>query len=84
MLIAAAWYQVLACTEIGFAFTPLAKAADSPLEALRARARPEDCVSGPTFVGARITADLAADGVLLDFKSAAAHWGRCPSGPPGS
>ncbi|MGW3569623.1 hypothetical protein ACWDSL_38160 [Streptomyces sp. NPDC000941] len=103
MLIAAAWYQVLARTPIGFAFTPLAKAAladpgaftltrllqlphrdlvadvvaqlhqaaHGPLEALRARTRPEDCVGGPTFAGAHITADadLAVDGLLLDFKS---------------
>ncbi|MFE2972608.1 hypothetical protein ACFXKC_55580 [Streptomyces sp. NPDC059340] len=104
MLIAAAWYQVLARTPIGFAYTPLAgavledpaaftfprllelpdrdlvadvtaqlhKAARGPLEALRARTRPEDCVGGPMFAGARITADadLAVDGLLLDFKSA--------------
>lgn len=104
MLIAAAWYQVLARTPIGFAFTPLAKAAledpgaftfarllqlpdrdlvadvtaqlhkaaHGPLAALRARTRPEDCVGGPTFAGARITADadLVVDGLLLDFKSA--------------
>jgi hypothetical protein len=104
MLIAAAWYQVLARTPIGFAFTPLAKAAledpgaftltrllelpdrdlaadvtnqlhaatNGPLEALRARTRPEDCVGGPTFAGAQITADadLVVDGLLLDFKSA--------------
>ncbi|WP_333741111.1 hypothetical protein [Streptomyces sp. IBSBF 2806] len=76
MLIAAAWYQSLARTPIGFAFTPLAnaalenpgaftltrllelpdralvadvtaqlhKAAQGPLEALRARTGPEDCV----------------------------------------
>ncbi|MYZ37249.1 MULTISPECIES: hypothetical protein [unclassified Streptomyces] len=104
MLIAAAWYQVLARTPIGFAFTPLAgtalkdpgaftldrllqlphrdmvadvtaqlhKAAHGPLEALRARTRPEDCASGPTFAGARITADadIVVDGTLIDFKSA--------------
>ncbi|MFD4392638.1 hypothetical protein [Streptomyces sp. NPDC058495] len=103
MLIAAAWYQVLARTSIGFAFTPLAKAAledpdgftlprllklphpdmvddvvdqlhkaaHSPLQNVRARTRPEDCHGGPTFAGARITADadLAVDGLLLDFKS---------------
>lgn len=103
MLIAAAWYQVGARTPIGFAYTPLAKAAfeapDSftlarllelahrdlvaditaqlhtaaggPLQALRARTGPEDCVGGPTFAGARITADadLAVAGLLLDFKS---------------
>ncbi|MFG2540099.1 hypothetical protein ACGFU4_33170 [Streptomyces sp. NPDC048511] len=104
MLIAAAWYQVLARSPIGFAFTPLAKAAledpgaftltrllelphrdlvadvtnqlhaaaHGPLEALRARTRPEDCTGGPTFAGAQITADadLVVDGLLLDFKSA--------------
>ncbi|MBB1261598.1 hypothetical protein [Streptomyces alkaliterrae] len=104
MLIAAAWYQVLARTPIGFAFTPLAKAAledpdaftltrlldlphsdlvadvaaqlhkaaHGPLEALRARTGPEDCIGGPTFAGAQITADadLVVDGLLLDFKSA--------------
>jgi hypothetical protein len=104
MLIAAAWYQVLARTPIGFAFTPLAnaaledpdaftftrllelphrdlvadvtaqlhKAAHGPLEALRARTGPEDCVGGPTFAGAQITADadIVVDGLLLDFKSA--------------
>ncbi|WP_406172024.1 hypothetical protein OIE52_50300 [Streptomyces canus] len=104
MLIAAARYQVLARTPIGFAFTPLAKAAledpgaftfarllelphrdlvadvtnqlhkaaHGPLEALRARTRPEDCVGGPTFAGGQITADadLVVDGLLLDFKSA--------------
>lgn len=43
-----------------------------PLEALRARTRPEDCVGGPTFAGAQITADadIVVDGLLLDFKSA--------------
>lgn len=104
MLIAAAWYQVLARTPIGFAFTPLAKAAledpgaftftrllelpdrdlvadvtnqlhaaaHGPLEAWRARTRSEDCVGGPTFADAQITADadLVVDGLLLDFKSA--------------
>ncbi|MFB6819702.1 hypothetical protein ACFCV8_34760 [Streptomyces sp. NPDC056347] len=104
MLIAAAWFQVLARTPIGFAFTPLAKAAlddpgaftftrllelpdrdlvadvtnqlhaaaHGPLEVLRARTRPDDCVGGPTFAGAQITADadLVVDGLLLDFKSA--------------
>ncbi|MEU9197890.1 hypothetical protein [Streptomyces hundungensis] len=103
MLIAAAWYQVMARTSIGFAFTPLAetalgdpsgftlrrlldlphpdmvddvvdqlhKAAHSPLQDLRDRTRPEDCHGGPTFAGARITADadLTVDGLLLDFKS---------------
>jgi hypothetical protein len=50
----------------------LHKAAYGPLEALRARTRPEDCVGGPTFAGAQITADadLVVDGLLLDFKSA--------------
>ncbi|AEM88530.1 hypothetical protein [Streptomyces violaceusniger] len=49
----------------------LYKAARGPLEALRARTRPEDCVPGPTFPTDRITADadLAVDGILLDFKS---------------
>ncbi|MBK3570971.1 hypothetical protein [Streptomyces sp. MBT62] len=104
MLIAAAWYQVLARNAYGFAFTPLAKAAledpgvftltrllelpyrdlvadvaaqlhkaaAGPLEALRARTGPEDCVGGPTFAGAQITADadIVVDGLLLDFKSA--------------
>ncbi|MFE7552952.1 hypothetical protein [Streptomyces gardneri] len=103
MLIAAAWYQVLARTSIGFAFTPLAgaaledpggftlsrllelphpdmvddvvdqlhKAAHGPLQDVRAVTRPEDCHGGPTFAGARITADadLVVDGLLLDFKS---------------
>ncbi|MER7694323.1 hypothetical protein [Streptomyces sp. NPDC097610] len=99
MLITAAWYQVLARTPIGFAFTPFArtaledpgaftfdrllqlphrdmvadvtaqlhKAVHGPLEALRARTRPEDSVGGPTFAGARIT---VVDGTLIDFKSA--------------
>ncbi|QDO37915.1 hypothetical protein FNV62_06820 [Streptomyces sp. RLB3-17] len=104
MLIAAAWYQVLARTPIGFAYTPLAKAAledpaaftltrllelpdrdlvadvtaqlhkaaHSPLQALRAGTRPGNCVGGPTFAGAQITADadIVVDGLLLDFKSA--------------
>ncbi|QDN64259.1 hypothetical protein [Streptomyces sp. S1D4-14] len=50
----------------------LHKAAHGPLEALRARTRPEDCVGGPTFAGAQITADadIVVDGLLLDFKSA--------------
>ncbi|MEV5903404.1 hypothetical protein [Streptomyces sp. NPDC052127] len=49
----------------------LCKAADSPLDALRARTRPEDCTPGPTFPTVRISADadLAVDGLLLDFKS---------------
>ncbi|GAA1150284.1 hypothetical protein [Streptomyces javensis] len=49
----------------------LYKAATGPLEALRARTRPEDCTPGPTFPTDRITADadLAVDGILLDFKS---------------
>lgn len=49
----------------------LYKAADGPLDALRARTRPEDCTPGPTFPTDRITADadLAIDGLLLDFKS---------------
>ncbi|MFJ8827672.1 hypothetical protein ACIREE_38775 [Streptomyces sp. NPDC102467] len=104
MLIAAAWYQVLARTPIGFAYTPLAKtaiedpsafsltrllqlphpdlvvdvtaqlnkAAHGPLQALRARTGPEDCIGGPTFASSRITADadIVIDGLLLDFKSA--------------
>lgn len=103
MLIATAWYQVLARTPTGFSFTPLAnaaledpdaftftrllelphrdlvtdvtaqlhKAAQGPLEALRIRTGSEDCVGGPTFAGAQITADadLVIDGLLLDFKS---------------
>ncbi|MFF2438859.1 hypothetical protein ACFVU4_32690 [Streptomyces sp. NPDC058107] len=50
----------------------LHKAAHGPLEALRARTRPEDSVTGPTFAGAQITADadIVVDGLLLDFKSA--------------
>ncbi|MEV5898540.1 hypothetical protein [Streptomyces sp. NPDC052127] len=42
MLIAAAWYQVLARTPIGFAFTPLAKAAleDSRPESGTTRSMP--------------------------------------------
>ncbi|MGY1503752.1 hypothetical protein ACW4TU_45575 (plasmid) [Streptomyces sp. QTS52] len=49
----------------------LYKAADGPLNALRARSRPRDCTPGPTFPNARISADadLAVDGLLLDFKS---------------
>ncbi|MGW1507002.1 hypothetical protein ACWCQW_52950 [Streptomyces mirabilis] len=49
----------------------LHEAADSPLEALRARSRPEDCTPGPTFPTHHLTADadLAVDGLLLDFKS---------------
>ncbi|MFG2298382.1 hypothetical protein [Streptomyces sp. NPDC048603] len=41
------------------------------LEALRARTRPRDGTSGPTFPGVGITADadLVVDGLLLDFKS---------------
>ncbi|WP_432189866.1 hypothetical protein [Streptomyces sp. Tue6028] len=104
MLIAAAWYQVLARTAIGFAYTPLAaaaledsdaftltrllqlphndlvadvtaqlhQAAHGPLEALRARTRPKDCVGGPTFAGSQLTADadIVVDGLLFDFKSA--------------
>ncbi|WP_316784319.1 hypothetical protein [Streptomyces sasae] len=50
----------------------LHKAANGPLQALRARTTPEDSVSGPTFAGAQITADadIVVDGLLLDFKSA--------------
>ena len=103
MLLAASWYQVLARTPIGFAYTPLAGAAledpgaftltrllelphrdmvadvvaqlhhsvDGPLDALRLRTRPSDCVAGPTFEGVDITADadIVIDGMLLDFKS---------------
>ncbi|MET9520317.1 hypothetical protein [Streptomyces sp. NPDC002994] len=49
----------------------LYKAADGPLDTLRARTRPEDCTPGPTFPTDRISADadLAVDGLLLDFKS---------------
>ncbi|MFD7446619.1 hypothetical protein [Streptomyces sp. NPDC059909] len=49
----------------------LYKAADGPLNALRARTWPADCTGGPTFPGARITADadLVVDGLLIDFKS---------------
>ncbi|MFF5130972.1 hypothetical protein ACFY41_29120 [Streptomyces syringium] len=49
----------------------LYKAAAGPLDALRARTRPEDCTPGPTFPTDRISADadLAVDGLLLDFKS---------------
>ncbi|MFH9958936.1 hypothetical protein ACH4OX_32635 [Streptomyces roseolus] len=49
------------------------RAADSALAGLRARTSPQACTTGPTFpdFGGRITADadLAADGVLIDFKS---------------
>ncbi|SBT94938.1 hypothetical protein GA0115233_11103 [Streptomyces sp. DI166] len=49
----------------------LYKAADGPLNDLRARTRPEDCTPAPTFPTDRIAADadLAIDGLLLDFKS---------------
>ncbi|MFD4833237.1 hypothetical protein ACFWPV_25770 [Streptomyces uncialis] len=49
----------------------LHQAADSPLATLRERTRPKDCVPGPTFPGAAITADadLLVDGLLIDFKS---------------
>jgi hypothetical protein len=49
----------------------LYKAACSPLDALRARTRPKDCTPAPTFPTDRISADadLAIDGLLLDFKS---------------
>jgi hypothetical protein len=49
----------------------LYKAAEGPLDALRTRSRPEDCTPGPTFPTHRISADadLAVDGLLLDFKS---------------
>ncbi|GHG05840.1 hypothetical protein ACFFSH_24005 [Streptomyces filamentosus] len=49
------------------------RAADSALAGLRARTSPRACTAGPTFpdFGRRLTADadLAADDVLLDFKS---------------
>lgn len=50
---------------------PTSKAADGPLDALRVRTRPQDCTPGATFPADRIGADvdLAADGMLLDFKS---------------
>ncbi|MEV6197516.1 hypothetical protein AB0M19_34555 [Streptomyces sp. NPDC051920] len=46
-------------------------AADGPLAALRSRTRPKHCTPGPTFATSRISADadLAVDGLLLDFKS---------------
>ncbi|MDX3209908.1 hypothetical protein [Streptomyces scabiei] len=49
----------------------LYKAADGPLKALRDRSRSEDCTPGPTFSTHHLTADadLAVDGLLLDFKS---------------
>ncbi|WP_435191804.1 hypothetical protein [Streptomyces sp. bgisy126] len=49
----------------------LHQAANGPLAALRAHTRPEDCIPGPTFPGAGVTADadLIADGLLIDFKS---------------
>ncbi|UKY55622.1 hypothetical protein [Streptomyces inhibens] len=49
----------------------LYQAADSPLQDLRARTWPEDCIPGPTFPDTRLTADadLIADGILIDFKS---------------
>ncbi|MFD0253842.1 hypothetical protein ACFVGX_23340 [Streptomyces sp. NPDC127113] len=56
--------------------------AQGPLDALRARTGPEDCIGGPTLPGAQITADadLVVDGLLLDFTGAnAARWRRCPS-----
>ncbi|WP_331763884.1 hypothetical protein [Streptomyces cyaneofuscatus] len=57
----------------------LHQAADGPLADLRARTRPADCTPGPTFPGTRVTADadLIADGLLIDFKSA-----RKPRGLP--
>ncbi|MFF8934747.1 hypothetical protein ACF08O_08470 [Streptomyces paradoxus] len=47
----------------------LYKTADGPLKALRDRSRPEDCTPGPTFSTHHLTADadLAVDGLLLDF-----------------
>jgi hypothetical protein len=49
----------------------LYKAADGPLNDLRRRTRPEGCTSAPTFPTDRISADadLAVDGLLLDFES---------------
>jgi hypothetical protein len=49
----------------------LHKAADGPLIDLRTRTRPQDCTPAPTFPTDRIAADadLAVDGLLLDFKS---------------
>jgi hypothetical protein len=49
----------------------LYKAADGPLNDLRTRTQPEDCTPDPTFPTDRISADadLAVDGLLLDFKS---------------
>ncbi|MGW8989916.1 hypothetical protein ACWGRF_08315 [Streptomyces zhihengii] len=46
-------------------------ATTSPLGTLRARTRAEDCTGGRTFPGAQITADadLAVDGLLVDYKS---------------
>ncbi|WP_433398782.1 hypothetical protein [Streptomyces sp. CA-146814] len=57
----------------------LHQAANGPLADLRARTRPADCTPGPTLPGARVTADadLIADGLLIDFKSA-----RNPRGLP--
>ncbi|MFE5516018.1 hypothetical protein ACFQ9J_36405 [Streptomyces sp. NPDC056529] len=54
------------------AVAQLYQAASGPLADLRARTRPEDCTPGPTFPGAGVTADadLIADGLLIDFKSA--------------
>ncbi|MCM2424234.1 hypothetical protein [Streptomyces sp. RKAG293] len=47
-------------------------AAGGPLDFLRQASAPADCRGGPTFPGARISADadLLVDGLLLDFKSA--------------
>ncbi|WP_424893320.1 hypothetical protein [Streptomyces sp. XH2] len=49
----------------------LYQAAEGPLEALRRRTSPQDCIGGPTFAGVGISADadLVIDGLLLDFKS---------------
>lgn len=46
-------------------------AARGPLHTLRTRTEPSSCTPGPTFAGAALAADadLAADGLLLDFKS---------------
>ncbi|WP_240677034.1 hypothetical protein [Actinacidiphila soli] len=47
------------------------KAADGPLDGLRADTEPTHCTGGPTFAGVDLDADadLIVDGLLLDFKS---------------
>lgn len=49
----------------------LYEAAEGPLEELRSRTVPRDCIGGPTFAGVELSADadLVVDGLLLDFKS---------------